>query len=129
MATTYACRDVGMDCDWTASAASADELMAKCGEHAALVHPTVTLTPEVRTAVRAAFKAAFVAALFALALVAGVAGHAEAAKPGSLPGAACVGALNMLHDPTMFETMVAHLGEGHPGWDGMFRAVDVSACS
>ena len=58
MATTYTCRDVGVDCDWKTSAASVDELMAKVEAHAASVHPAITLTPEVRSAVRGAFKAA-----------------------------------------------------------------------
>jgi predicted small metal-binding protein len=56
MTMTYTCRDVGVDCDWKTSAASADTLMAKVGEHAAAVHPTITLTPELQSAVRKAFK-------------------------------------------------------------------------
>ena len=52
MAKTYTCRDVGGDCDWKTSGATEDEVMAAIGEHAAQVHPTIDLTPELVVAVR-----------------------------------------------------------------------------
>lgn len=126
MATTYSCRDVGVDCDWKTSAESADALMAKVEAHAASIHPTIALTPEVRSAVRGAFKAA-VAALFALMLVASSVGGAQAEKPAVAPGTGLAGACNMLLDAKMWDTMDVHTAP--QGDAGMFRAVDVSGCS
>ena len=56
MAKTYTCRDVGVDCDWKTSGATEDEVMAKISEHAAQVHPTIELTPELVEAVRKVIK-------------------------------------------------------------------------
>ncbi|HAL49036.1 MAG TPA: hypothetical protein DCP37_14900 [Dehalococcoidia bacterium] len=56
MAKTYACRDVGADCDWKTSGATVDEVMATVGEHAAQVHPTIELTPELMATVRSVIK-------------------------------------------------------------------------
>ena len=56
MAKTYTCRDVGVDCDWKTSGATEDEVMATIGEHAAQVHPTIELTPELVEAVRGVIK-------------------------------------------------------------------------
>lgn len=49
---------------------------------------------------------------------------AEAACPA--PGGGYAGALNMLHDAKMLETMIAHVPQN--GWDGMARAVANSSC-
>ena len=46
MSKTYTCRDVGVDCDWNTSGETEDEVMAKIQAHAAQVHPTIELTPE-----------------------------------------------------------------------------------
>ncbi len=56
MAKTYTCRDVGVDCDWKTTGATEDEVMASIGEHAAQVHPTIELTPELLAAVRKVIK-------------------------------------------------------------------------
>jgi len=56
MSKTYTCRDVGVDCDWKTSGETTDEVMAKIQVHAAQVHPTIKLTPEVEKKVRDAIK-------------------------------------------------------------------------
>ena len=56
MAKTYTCRDVGVDCDWKTSGATEDAVMASIQEHAAQVHPTIDLTPELVETVRKAIK-------------------------------------------------------------------------
>jgi len=56
MPKTYTCRDVGVDCDWKTSAETEDEIMAAVSEHAAEVHPTIELTPELVEMVRQAIK-------------------------------------------------------------------------
>ena len=56
MAKTYTCRDVGVDCDWSTSGETEDEVMASIGEHAAQVHPTIELTPELMASVRGVIK-------------------------------------------------------------------------
>jgi predicted small metal-binding protein len=56
MAKSYTCRDVGVDCDWKTSAETEDEILAAIRTHAAQVHPTVELTPDIMAAVRAAIK-------------------------------------------------------------------------
>jgi predicted small metal-binding protein len=56
MAKTYTCRDVGVDCDWKTTGATEDEVMETISEHAAKVHPTINLTPELVEKVRGAIK-------------------------------------------------------------------------
>ncbi len=56
MTKSYTCRDVGVDCDWKTTAETEDEVMAAIGTHAAQVHPTIDLTPELTETVRAAIK-------------------------------------------------------------------------
>ena len=56
MPKSYTCRDVGVECDWKTTAETEDGVMAAIKEHAAQVHPTIELTPELVTAVRAAIK-------------------------------------------------------------------------
>ncbi len=56
MSKTYTCRDVGVDCDWRTSAETEDEVMATIQQHAAQVHPTIELTPDLVNAVRGAIK-------------------------------------------------------------------------
>ncbi len=50
----------------------------------------------------------------------------EASRTCPAPGTGSPGALNMLHDPTMFTVPGARAAE--QGIAGMFHAVDVSAC-
>ena len=56
MAKTYTCLDVGVDCDWKTSGETEDEVMASIKEHAAQVHPTIELTPDLVAAVRSVIK-------------------------------------------------------------------------
>lgn len=56
MAKSYTCRDVGVECDWKTSADTEDEVLAAIQIHAAEVHASVELTPELMNAVRAAIK-------------------------------------------------------------------------
>jgi predicted small metal-binding protein len=56
MVVTYACRDVGVDCDWSASAETEEGLMGLIAEHAKTAHPEIELTPDLVAAVKAAFK-------------------------------------------------------------------------
>ena len=56
MAKTYTCLDVGVDCDWKTTGATEDEVMASISEHAAKVHPTIELTPELVAKVRNVIK-------------------------------------------------------------------------
>lgn len=58
MTKTYTCRDVGVDCDWTTSGRTENQVMASIGVHAAEVHPDVELTPDLLAVVRGAIKAA-----------------------------------------------------------------------
>ena len=48
--------EVGVDCEWKTSGATEDEVMASISEHAAQVHPTIELTPELVAAVREVIK-------------------------------------------------------------------------
>ncbi len=56
MLKTYTCRDVGVDCDWNTRGATEDEVMTKIQAHAAQVHPTIELTPELVGKVRGPIK-------------------------------------------------------------------------
>lgn len=56
MTKSYTCRDVGVECDWKTSGETEGEIMANIQKHAAVVHPTIELTPELVSAVRAAIK-------------------------------------------------------------------------
>jgi len=51
------CKDVGMDCEFEATAETEDELMKKIAEHAAEVHGLETIPPELLEKVKAAIKA------------------------------------------------------------------------
>jgi len=57
---------------------------------------------------------------------AGRASFAEGSRPCPAPGTGLPGALNMLHDPTMFTIPMAR--DAEQGNAGMFHAVDVSGC-
>jgi hypothetical protein len=52
--------------------------------------------------------------------------RAEASRPCPAPGTGLPGALNMLHDPTMFTIPMARAAD--QGIAGMFHAVAVSGC-
>ena len=56
MSKAYACRDIGMDCDWRTKAKTEGEILVSIGEHVAAAHQ-ITDTPSkllmrVREAIR-----------------------------------------------------------------------------
>ena len=53
---SIACKDVGVDCGFEATAETEDELMKKVAEHAAEVHGMKTIPPEVLEKVKGAIK-------------------------------------------------------------------------
>ena len=53
---SYACKDAGVDCDWSASAETEEKLMGLIGEHAKTAHPDIVLTPELVEKVKSVFK-------------------------------------------------------------------------
>lgn len=57
MAKSISCADVGgADCDFKAVGETVEEVMMKCGEHAATVHGITELTPELATALQGAIR-------------------------------------------------------------------------
>ena len=56
MPKSYTCRDVGVECDWKTTAETEDGVLAAIKDHAAEVHPTTELTPELMNSVRAVIK-------------------------------------------------------------------------
>jgi len=53
---TFACRDIGMDCDFKASAATEAELMGKIAEHAKSAHNIDKISPDLMAKVKNAIK-------------------------------------------------------------------------
>jgi predicted small metal-binding protein len=51
MAKELRCADVGMDCDYVATADTTEELMGKVAAHAAAVHDIHEITPELEAKV------------------------------------------------------------------------------
>lgn len=56
MAKSICCRDVGMDCDFSATAETLEGLMQKCVEHARTDHGMSEIPPEVVAKVQAAIR-------------------------------------------------------------------------
>jgi predicted small metal-binding protein len=56
MAKSISCRDVGVDCDFQASAETVEELMQKCQEHARSAHGITEIPMELVVKVQAAIK-------------------------------------------------------------------------
>ena len=56
MAKSISCRDVGMDCDFTAQAETTEELMQKCSAHAKSDHGIDEIPLELAEKVRAAVR-------------------------------------------------------------------------
>ncbi len=50
------CKDVGLDCDFEATAATEDELMKQVAEHAAEAHNMKTIPPDVMDKVKKAIR-------------------------------------------------------------------------
>jgi len=56
MTKTISCRDVGVDCDFKASAATAEELMQKTAQHAKEAHGMKAIPPELAARVQAVIR-------------------------------------------------------------------------
>ena len=56
MTTRFACKDIGMDCGFTAEAPTKGELMPKIAEHAMSAHGMETIPDDVMAKVNAAIK-------------------------------------------------------------------------
>ncbi len=56
MAKSISCRDVGVDCDFTAKADTLDELMQVTAQHAKEVHGFDSIPPELMPVVQAAIR-------------------------------------------------------------------------
>ncbi len=56
MAKTVNCRDVGIDCDFTARGETEEEILKQCTEHARTVHGVAEMPPELAEKVRAAIR-------------------------------------------------------------------------
>ena len=56
MAKAVNCRDVGMDCDFEASANTVEELMKKCAEHARTGHGMTEIPPDLVAKVQGAIR-------------------------------------------------------------------------
>jgi predicted small metal-binding protein len=54
MAKVLRCRDVGMDCDYSAHGETEEEIMKQAAEHVRTVHGMEDVPPEVAEKVRAA---------------------------------------------------------------------------
>ncbi len=50
------CKDVGLDCDFEATAATEEELLKKVAEHAEKVHDMKTIPPDVMDKVKKAIR-------------------------------------------------------------------------
>ena len=56
MAKSISCRDVGVDCDFTAKADTVDELMQVTAQHAKEAHGFYSIPPELMPVVQAAIR-------------------------------------------------------------------------
>ena len=56
MAKSISCKDVGMDCDFTATANTVEELMVKCAAHAKSDHGMQEIPPDVIAKVQGAIR-------------------------------------------------------------------------
>ena len=56
MAKSICCRDVGVDCDFKATAETVDELLQQCVSHAKSAHGIEEITPELAAKVQSAIR-------------------------------------------------------------------------
>jgi len=56
MAKSICCRDVGMDCDFEATAETLEALFEKCAAHAATDHGMTEIPPEVAAKLQGAIR-------------------------------------------------------------------------
>ena len=53
---SFACKDIGMDCPFTAEAPTEAELLKKIAEHAMTAHKMVTVPPDMMMKIKNAIK-------------------------------------------------------------------------
>jgi predicted small metal-binding protein len=53
---SFACKDLGMKCDWKVTGKTEGEIMPKIAEHAAKVHNMKTIPPDMMEKVKKAIK-------------------------------------------------------------------------
>jgi predicted small metal-binding protein len=56
MTKTLSCRDVGVDCDWSVTGNSDQEILAKAAEHGKKVHGMNSIPPEIKQKILSAIK-------------------------------------------------------------------------
>ena len=56
MAKSISCRDVGVDCDFQATAPTVEELLGKCAAHAKSAHGIDEIPPELAAKVQSAIR-------------------------------------------------------------------------
>ena len=56
MAKSISCRDVGVDCDFKATADTVDELLRQCASHAKSAHGMEEIPPELAAKVQSAIR-------------------------------------------------------------------------
>jgi len=56
MGKVLSCRDVGVDCDFTAHGKDEAEILQKAAEHAKTCHTETKITPELQEKIKAAIK-------------------------------------------------------------------------
>jgi predicted small metal-binding protein len=56
MAKVISCRDVGMDCDFTARGNTEQEILQQCADHARTAHGMAEIPAELAAKVRAAIR-------------------------------------------------------------------------
>jgi predicted small metal-binding protein len=56
MTAKFACKDIGLECDFTAEAPTKEELMPKIAEHAKVAHGMENITDDVKAKIDAAIK-------------------------------------------------------------------------
>ncbi len=56
MAKVINCRDVGVDCDFSARGETVEEVLQKCAEHGREAHGMEQIPPELEAKVRAAIR-------------------------------------------------------------------------
>ena len=56
MSKAFACRDIGMDCDWRTNAETEGEILVSIGEHVAAAHQVIDTPSELLMRVRQAIR-------------------------------------------------------------------------
>jgi predicted small metal-binding protein len=56
MARTFACREIGIECQWLITAETEDRLLSKIQGHVAEIHRDLDMTPEFTAKIEGAFR-------------------------------------------------------------------------